>query len=169
MLVFTTPCILLTADSIGQGNCTTAWVNPPLNGPYGGDGPGQMTHFTNVDKFNVYRLPVGWQYLVNNTLGGVLNAANTAKFDQLVQSCLQTGAYCIIDIHNYGRWNGKVIGESGGPTAQQFASLWSQIASKYRYQSKIVMGLMNEPHDCEPFMSITADAQGADGSSQWRA
>ena len=105
-----------------------------------------MKHFVNDDKLNVFRLNVGWQFLVNNQLGGTLHAANLAEYDGLVQSCLSTGAYCIIDIHNYARWNGQIIGQ-GGPTDDQFASLWSQLAKKYAAESKIVMGLMNEPHD----------------------
>ena len=107
-----------------------------------------MTHFVRDDKFNIFRLPVGWQYLLDSKLGGTLNAANFAKYDQLMQACLKTGAYCVIDIHNYARWNGGIIGE-GGPDPKYFANVWSQLASKYRYQSKVIMGLMNEPHDCE--------------------
>ena len=105
-----------------------------------------MKHFVHVDKLNAFRLPVGWQYLVNGRLGGTLDAGNLAKYHSLVQSCLTTGAYCIIDIHNYARWNGQIIGQ-GGPTDDQFASLWSQLAKKYAAESKVVMGLMNEPHD----------------------
>lgn len=67
-----------------------------------------MKHFVQDDKFNVFRLPVGWQFLTNDILGGVLNATNFAKYDALVQACLATGASCIIDIHNYARWNGEV-------------------------------------------------------------
>lgn len=51
---------------------------------------------------------------------------------------------CIIDIHNYARWNGDIIGQ-GGPTNAQFASLWSQIATKYASNSKVAFGIMNEP------------------------
>ncbi len=47
---------------------------------------------------NMFRLPVGWQYLVNNKLGGTLDSGNTAKYDQLVQACLATGAHCVIDV-----------------------------------------------------------------------
>jgi endoglucanase len=68
---------------------------------------GQMTHFVKDDNFNTFRLPVGWQWLINSktTAGGALNAANWGLYDQLVQACLATGAYCIIDIHNYGRFS----------------------------------------------------------------
>lgn len=57
-----------------------------------------MTHFVNDDKTNIFRLPTGWQYLVNNVLGGTLHAANFAAYDGLVQACLRTGASCIIDV-----------------------------------------------------------------------
>jgi len=123
-----------------DGTCNTTQSLPPPNGV------AQMQHFVNDDKFNLFRLPVGWQYLLNNTLGGTLNSANFAKYDQLVQGCLATGAYCIIDIHNYARWNGGIIGQ-GGPTNAQFANVWSQLATKYASQSRIIFGTMNEPHD----------------------
>ena len=49
-----------------------------------------------------------------------------------MQACLSTGAYCTIDIHNFARFNGQIIGQSsGGPTDAQFADLWSQLATKY--------------------------------------
>jgi len=44
------------------------------------------------------------------------------------------------------RWNGQIIGQ-GGPTNAQFTNLWTQLASKYGSNDKIIFGLMNEPHD----------------------
>lgn len=107
-----------------------------------------MKHFVDDDGLNVFRLPVAWQYLVNNQVGGTLDAPNFKKYDDLVKACLVTGAYCIIDIHNYARWNGEIIGQ-GGPKDADFASLWSQLAKEYAQEAKVVMGLMNEPHESE--------------------
>ena len=138
-------------SSQGACICTEAYgALTELDGP---DGAGQMVHFTNTDSFNLYRLPVGWQYLVNDVLGGPLDPTNSANYDKLVQACLVTGSHCLIDVHNYARWNGAIIGQ-GGPTNDQFASLWSQLATKYVLESKILFGLMNEPHDCKPFYSL---------------
>lgn len=95
---------------------------------------------------NVFRLPVGWQFLVNHKVGGPLNPTNAGLYDDLVQACLKVGAYCMIDIHNYARWDGKIIGQ-GGATDEQFASLWWHLAKKYKNEPRIMMGLMNEPHD----------------------
>ena len=105
-----------------------------------------MQHFARDDKLNLFRLPVGWQYLVNNNLGGPLDQTFFNTYNQIVQACLATGALCILDVHNYARWNGGIIGQ-GGPTNQEFASLWAQLARKYASQSNVVFGLMNEPHD----------------------
>ena len=110
-----------------------------------------MQHFVEDDGLNAFRLPVGWQYLVNNELGGTLDSTAMTKYDALVQACLDTGAYCIIDIHNYARWNGEIIGQ-GGPKDSDFASLWSQLATKYAKQTKVVMGIVNEPHDSKGHM-----------------
>jgi endoglucanase len=110
------------------------------------DGVTQMKHFVNDDKFNIFRLPTGWQYLLNNNLGGTLDSTNFGKYNTLVQGCLNTGAYCIVDIHNYARWNGAIIGQ-GGPSDDQFVNLWTQLATKYKSSSRVVFGIMNEPHD----------------------
>ena len=119
-----------------------------------------MSHFAKDDGMNAFRLPVGWQYLVNGVLGGNLDTGNFAKYDALVKACLATGALCIIDIHNYARWNGAIIGQ-GGPTNDQFASLWSQIANKYASNPKVAFGLMNEPHDIPDIKIWAGSAQAA--------
>lgn len=85
---------------------------------------------------------------MNSQLGGDLDVSNLSKYDQLVQSCLNTGAYCMIDIHNFARWDGRIIGQ-GGPTDEQFASFWRQLAGKYATDDRIIFELMNEPHDLD--------------------
>ncbi|KAI3326244.1 glycoside hydrolase family 5 protein [Xylariaceae sp. AK1471] len=143
-----------------DGTCVTTKVYPPLSALGGPDGAGQMSHFAKDNSMNIFRLPVGWQFLVNNQLGGTLDSGNLGKYDQLVRACLATGATCVIDIHNYARWNGQIIGQ-GGPTDAQFASLWSQLAKKYASEPKIMFGLMNEPHDVPDINTWAKSAQAA--------
>ncbi|KAJ8487851.1 hypothetical protein ONZ45_g14184 [Pleurotus djamor] len=143
-----------------DGDCTASAAWPPLSQYYGSDGAGQMNHFVNDDGFNTFRLPVGWQFLVNDVLGGPIDEDNFKEYDDLVQTCLATGAHCIIDIHNYARWNGKIIGQ-GGPTDEQFASLWSQIATKYATTDRVMFGVMNEPHDVPDIQRWAQSVQAA--------
>lgn len=134
-----------------DGTCPTGSTQLPLGSSGGGgDGPGQMQHWTSISPkpLNLFRLPISWQFLVNNQVGATLDSTNLGKYDQLVQACLQTGAYCIIDIHNFARFNNAIIGQ-GGPTDDQFVSLWTQLATKYAAQDKMVFELMNEPHDLD--------------------
>lgn len=156
-----------------DGTCPTGSTQLPLgsNGG-GGDGPGQMQHWASLSKpLNLFRLPVSWQFLANNQLGGDLNSNNVAKYDQLVQACLSTGAHCMIDIHNFARWNGGIIGQ-GGPTDDQFVALWTQLATKYAAQDRMVFELMNEPHDLDinvwaaTCQKVVSAIRGAGATSQ---
>lgn len=78
-----------------NGDCKVSGVDVP------DDAAAQMQHFTANDKLNIFRLTVGWQYLTNNVVGGALDAKNFATYDKLMQSCLSTGAKCVVDVHNY--------------------------------------------------------------------
>ncbi|KAJ3553211.1 hypothetical protein NPX13_g10937 [Xylaria arbuscula] len=126
-----------------QGTCPPESAQLPLS-----DGPDQMSHFVKDDGINLLRIPTSWQFLVNGQLGGDIDASKFSEYDQLVQSCLDTGAYCMIDIHNFARWDGQIIGQ-GGPTDEQFASFWAQLAGKYATNDKVIFELMNEPHDLD--------------------
>ena len=86
-----------------DGACDISQIYPPLASHGGPDGIGQMQHFSRDLGLNIFRLPVAWQYLTNNVLGGSLDGNNAGTYDELVQGCLNTGALCIIDIHNYAR------------------------------------------------------------------
>lgn len=110
----------------------------------------QVQHFNGVDTFQVFRLPVPWQSLVNNDL--VTNQLDSDfmdnTYDPIVQACLTSGAYCIIDIHNYARWYGQIVGQ-GGPEDNTLATTWSQLASRYQNETQVIFGIMNEPHDLD--------------------
>jgi endoglucanase len=137
-----------------DGACALTGTNKPYN-IVSGNGLAQINHFVKDDSLNTFRLPVGWQFLLNNKLGGTLDANNFAQYDSLVQGCLKSGAsLCILDLHNYARWNGGIVGQ-GGPTNAQLADVWKQLAQKYGSQSKIVFGVMNEPHVRHPLCPRT--------------
>ncbi|KAJ4415929.1 hypothetical protein N0V82_007050 [Gnomoniopsis sp. IMI 355080] len=126
-----------------DGTCTVDGVTFPSTGA------AQMQHFSSSDNLNVFRLTVGWQYLTNAVIGGDLDATNFGQYNTLMSSCLAiTGAKCIVDIHNYARWDGNIIGQSSsGPTNEQFAALWTSLATEYSNNTNVIFGIMNEPHD----------------------
>ncbi|KAI1340433.1 glycoside hydrolase superfamily [Xylariaceae sp. FL0016] len=147
------------ADIDGAQNVSNSFGPVTALGNGNADGSAQMVHFSEDDGLDTFRLPVTWQFLINSrnlngsttaaigaTSNGDLNEANMEAYNLLVRACLDTGASCIVDIHNYARFEGQVIGQ-GGPSNAQFANLWSQIATIYSNETKVIFGVMNEPHD----------------------
>ncbi|KAG4442540.1 hypothetical protein IFR05_001952 [Cadophora sp. M221] len=129
-----------------DGSCPLSTSKSPMNS----DALGQMQHFVNDDDMNIFRLPVSWQFLVNNKFGGTIDSNNFGKYDQLMQACLGLGVFCAIDFHNFARFNDQIIGQSSGAvTDAHFADIWSQLATKYKSNDKVIFGLMNEPHDLD--------------------
>jgi hypothetical protein len=98
----------------------------------------QISHFVNQGA-NTIRVPVGWQYLVGNAVASTsLNETYFAQYDSLVTGVTNTGAYAIIDIHNYARWESGVVGTD--VSGQYFANLWSLLAAKYKNNPKVIFG-----------------------------
>ncbi|KAJ4315058.1 hypothetical protein N0V84_008570 [Fusarium piperis] len=131
-----------------DGSCPLDTAQFPLASHTHGDGEGQMKHFVEDSGLNTFRIPTTWQFLLNEQVGGKLDEEKIGLYDQLMQICLATGAYCMIDLHNFARYDGGIIGQ-GGPSDEAFADLWSQLAQKYAKEEKVMFGLMNEPHDLD--------------------
>ncbi|KII94188.1 glycoside hydrolase family 5 protein [Plicaturopsis crispa FD-325 SS-3] len=130
-----------------------SFVGPPANPPVA-----QYQHFASQGA-NLFRIP--WQ-LMTPTLGGDIDQGFLSEYDSTVQSALSApgSPYVIIDVHNYARWNGGIIGQ-GGPTNDQYASLWTQLATKYASQDHVIFGLMNEPHDLNSVSDWADSVQAA--------
>ncbi|VDB99573.1 unnamed protein product [Peniophora sp. CBMAI 1063] len=122
-----------------DGSFTWSVAPPPTS---------QFTHFAS-EGANLFRIPFAWTEMTG-TPGGNINETFFSEYDSTVQSALSSGSgvYVIVDVHNYARFNGGIIGQ-GGPTNDQFNSLWTQLAKKYAGNSRIIFGIMNEPHDVD--------------------
>lgn len=83
------------------------------------------------------------------TSSGPLDQTKFAKYDELMQACLKTGAHCILDIHSYARFRGTSTGPTvgqGGPSIDDLANLWTTLAKFYAADANVIMGFMNEPN-----------------------
>jgi endoglucanase len=92
-----------------------------------------------------FRIPFLWQRL-QPEIGGPLDVDELTRLDGVVDHVVQLGGAVILDVHNYGRFNGAVVGSAALPDAA-FADLWRRLAEVYGDQQGVVFGLMNEPHD----------------------
>lgn len=93
---------------------------------------------------NVFRVPFLWERL-QPTLNDNFNTDQQRNIDRLVTEVTGKGIRVILDPHNYARYNGKLIGSTEVPNSA-FADFWSRLANRYKNNSLVIFGLMNEPH-----------------------
>ncbi len=98
-------------------------------------------------KLGFIRLPFRWERL-QPKLDGALDPTYLGFITDLTDYATSKGATVLLDVHNFARYNGGVIGgtASGAPTAAQFGDLWSKLATLFAKNPKVVFGLMNEPN-----------------------
>ncbi|KAI0963964.1 Manganese dependent endoglucanase Eg5A [Taiwanofungus camphoratus] len=108
----------------------------------------EYAHFS-AEGANFYRLPFAWQEMTP-TLGGPINTTFLAQYQETVTAALNSSsnAHAIVDLHNYARWNGGIIAQ-GGPTNEEYASIWSQLSKVFGSNDRLLFGIMNEPHDLD--------------------
>lgn len=90
-----------------------------------------------------FRLPFRWER-VQPTLGQPLHPEELERLRSTVKRITDAGAFAILDLHNYARYQGKLIGSE--VTNAQFADVWGRLAAEFRGNERLVLGLMNEPH-----------------------
>src|SRR5262249_48418939 len=92
-----------------------------------------------------FRVPFRWERL-QPSLNTALNAAELTRLTTTVNNLVAKGAMVVLDPHNYARYHTNLIG-SGSVSNAQFADFWSRLATAFKSNSKVIFGLMNEPHD----------------------
>lgn len=106
------------------------------------------------------RLPIKWERM-QAAPGGALNPAELAHLQQFLADADSLGMKVIVDLHNYGRYAGNVVGSAELPSSV-FADFWQKMAGAIG-KSPALLGydLMNEPHDMNGGTSWKQSAQTA--------
>jgi len=91
------------------------------------------------------RLPFLWER-IQPKLGTPLNTVELARLKQSLDFAQKHNVKVILDLHNYYRYFGKLIGSNDVPISS-FAAVWKQIAQEVVNHPAVEgYGLMNEPH-----------------------
>lgn len=103
---------------------------------------------TTIDYFaskgmNAIRLPFLWERL-QPQLDADLDAGELQRLDSVVRYATAKGIYVVLDLHNYAYYRQKVIGSPEVPV-NALAGLWSRLAPRFKDNTKVGFGLMNEP------------------------
>ena len=94
--------------------------------------------------FRVQRLPFRWERL-QRRLGAELDAGELSRLAETVRFITDAGGQVILDVHNFARYHGQVIGSEEVGVAD-FADLWARLAGCFRLNDRVIFGLMSEPH-----------------------
>jgi len=145
----------------GGINLSSAEWGSKLPGVYGTDYT-YPTH-AEVDRYTglgmrILRIPFAWERL-QPSLGSDLDPTELGRLDDVVSYATGKAAHVIVDVHNYARYNGSIIG-AGTVTAANLADFWAKMSAHYAGNALVIFGLMNEPHDID-VQSWLAAANGA--------
>lgn len=106
--------------------------------------PQEYDYFIIQKKMKIIRLPFKWERL-QRSLYAPLDSDEIGRIDNAVYQVTSRGASIILDMHNYARYAGQVVGSATFPNAA-FADVWAKIATRYKDNPGVKFDLMNEPH-----------------------
>lgn len=94
----------------------------------------------------VIRFPLVWERL-QPTLNGRFDPTYAGFIDTLLKQAADKGLALILDVHNYGRFRGQVLGSPQVPLSA-YRDLMARIAARWHVSPGLHgYDLMNEPHD----------------------
>ena len=105
------------------------------------------------------RLPFAWE-LLQPTLKGDFEPKYAAGLKNTIDLMKARNMQVILDVHNYGKFKGKLSTPEGEVPYSAFADLWLRLAKEYKdYPNIWGYGLMNETYVVDPvFRQMAIDA-----------
>ncbi|TWI52347.1 endoglucanase [Pseudomonas duriflava] len=101
------------------------------------------------------RFPIIWERL-QPTLGGALDPTYIALIDRTFGYAQKYNVKVILDLHNYARYRGQIIGTSSVPYAK-YQDVMTKITQRWSGQSSLyAYDIMNEPHDALAYWPTAA-------------
>jgi endoglucanase len=131
-----------------EWNVTTSGVN--IGGYHVYPDPNYVPGYDSPSIFaaagmTIFRFPIDWEN-VQPTLDQPFDPAEFQKVTTTVSDLTALGVVVIIDLHNYARYGGNIVGSAQVPNSS-FADFWSRMAAQYAGNPRVAFDLMNEPHD----------------------
>ncbi len=105
--------------------------------------PSTLDYFASKGM-NIVRVAVLWERL-QHRMQGDLDNEEMRRLDAVINYAGSKGMRVILDVHNYARYYGLVIGSKELPP-DALADLWRRLGEKYKDNENVIFGLMNEPN-----------------------
>lgn len=101
--------------------------------------------------FNFIRLVFSWELLQPTLNGPVLTTGYGATMKARVDYATSKGLYVLIEPHgasfgNFAKYKGNLVGSAAVPNSA-FADFWAKVATIYKSNPRVALGLSNEPNN----------------------
>jgi len=93
---------------------------------------------------DVIRLPFLWER-VQSSENGPLNSDYLSHMDDVVNYAATKGIKVDLDMHDYGKGFGALIGSSATPNSA-YSEIWGALADHFKNDPNVIFGIMNEPN-----------------------
>lgn len=103
----------------------------------------EVTYFKSKGM-NLIRVSFRWERL-QLSLYQALEPRELGRLKSLVEFITGSGMHALLDLHNYGRFHGNLIGSSQ-VTDAALADFWFRLAAEFKNNQRVWFGLMNEPY-----------------------
>ncbi|KAF5856788.1 hypothetical protein ETB97_006716 [Aspergillus alliaceus] len=110
------------------------------------------------DGMNVFRIPFLMERLVPSKMTGTPDATYLKDLKSTVQAVTDSGAYAVLDPHNYGRYSGSIISSTS-----DFQAFWKTVAGEFASNEKVIFDTNNEYHDMEQSLVLSLNQAAIDG------
>ena len=94
----------------------------------------------------VIRVPFSWERM-QQSVNGPLDPTQLGYMDACVSYANSVGLSVMVDPHDYGAYQNVTVGVPGGEPNSMFANFWSQMATHYKNNPKVIFGLMVRNHN----------------------
>ncbi|CAG7954453.1 unnamed protein product [Penicillium olsonii] len=106
---------------------------------------------------NLFRVAFSMERLIPDTMTSKPDATYLADLKSTVDFITSTGAYAVIDPHNFGRYYGNVI-----TSTSDFAAFWKTLATEFASNDKVIFDTNNEYHTMDQTLVLDLNQAAID-------
>ncbi|KAL2822729.1 glycoside hydrolase superfamily [Aspergillus cavernicola] len=109
------------------------------------------------DGFNTFRIQFKMERLTSE-LTGSFDDAYLQNLTSVVDAVTSTGAYAILDPHNYGRFNNEIMS-----TPADFQTWWQNVAAEFADNANVIFDTNNEYYEMDQDLVLNLNQAAIDG------
>ncbi|KAI9037989.1 putative extracellular endoglucanase/cellulase [Aspergillus affinis] len=110
------------------------------------------------EGMNIFRVPFLMERLVPSKMTGTPDSTYLKDLKTTVSAITDSGAYAVLDPHNYGRYSGSIISSTS-----DFKAFWKTVAGEFASNDKVIFDTNNEFHDMDQDLVLNLNQAAING------